>query len=355
MPPAAQVGGGKKRVLINNPNKERNVSYTFVCKVSKMNGSQNDSCAPTADFQFYLFPAVYSTAVVLGLMGNLFALYMFVFRIKPRTSSSVFIINLALADTAFLCTLPFRIHYHLNSNDWVFGDLACRITGTLFFAIIYISIAFLTCICVDRYIATVYPHPYLRLQQTRWTLQVSLAVWVVIGTAVVAFIVAGPLESNPKSRREGQRSCFENFSEHEWDTRVAFYSACSFVFGSLVPFVIIMVCYPVVARRISRIRTATSQRALRVIYAILAITLICFLPYHVIHLLHLLMRRGVIQHCSYTTAIYQARRVTMALVSLNSCMDPVLYYFTTSYCKWGSIKWLLPYKSKQIYIISKDI
>ncbi|KPP74674.1 lysophosphatidic acid receptor 6-like [Scleropages formosus] len=320
-----------------------------------MNISQNDSCFPTAEFQFYLFPAVYGTALVFGLFGNLFALYVFTFRVTAHTSSIIFVVNLALADTAFLCTLPFRIHYHVNSNDWVFGDLACRITGTLFFANIYISIAFLTCICIDRYIATVHPHTYLRLQRTRWSRLVSLAVWLVTGAAAVAFIVAGPLESDPGSRQVGQRSCFENFSEHEWSTRMVLYSVCSFVFGSLVPFVIIMVCYPVVARRIARIHTATSRRALRIICAILTITVICFLPYHVVHLLHLLMRRGIIQHCAYVTAIYQARRVTVALVSLNSCLDPVLYYFTTGYCKWASFRWLRTHKTKGVYIISKDI
>ncbi|XP_029521445.1 lysophosphatidic acid receptor 6 [Oncorhynchus nerka] len=312
-------------------------------------GDGTDNCSTPRDYQFYFFPAVYSLVMALGLPGNVGALYVFIFKITPRTSSNVFVINLALADTTFLCTLPFKIHYHRNSNDWVFGEVACSITGTLFFANVYISIAFMTCICVDRYVAVAYPHTYLRLRNSRCTVLVSAAVWVVAGAAVLAFILVGPLDSQ-------HRSCFENFSQKEWDRRLVPYSIFSLVVGSLLPSVVILVCYPLVARRIALIRTNTARGALRVIYTILVITLLCFLPYHGVHFLHLLRRLGVIQHCPYANAIYNARRVTMALVSLNSCLDPLLYYFTTSHCKWSPSKarfrWLWDRRTMGVYTIA---
>ncbi|XP_029580223.1 lysophosphatidic acid receptor 6-like [Salmo trutta] len=324
-----------------------------------MNTSVGDlpgNCSTPADYQFYLFPAVYSLVMALGLPGNVGALYMFIFKITPRTSSNVYVINLALADTAILCTLPFKIHYFLNKNDWVFGDMACRITGTLFFANIYISIAFMTCICVDRYTAVTRPHIYLRLRNSCYTVVVSVAVWVVAGVAVLSFIRVGPLDSKPGGGLPHRRSCFENFSKHEWDRRVAPYSLFSLVFGSLLPSVVILVCYPLVARRIAIIRTNTARGALRVIYIILAITLLCFLPYHVVHFLHLLRRQGAIHYCPHANAIYNARQVTLALVSLNSCLDPLLYYFTTSRCNWSPsmarFRWIWARRNRGRYTIA---
>ncbi|XP_071380501.1 lysophosphatidic acid receptor 6 [Centroberyx affinis] len=284
-----------------------------------------------AEYQYQLFPAVYSLALVLGLPGNLAALYVFIFKITPRTSFNVYIINLALADTAILCTLPFRIHYHVNKNNWVFGDMACRVTGTMFLANIYMSFCFMTCICVDRYVATVHPHTYLRLRTSHCSAVVSVALWLFFGAAILGFILMGPLETN---RVNGSHSCFENFARHEWDRRMAPFSVLGLVFGSLLPSGFILVCYPLAARRISAIRTKTAQRAVRVICTILAITVLCFVPYHVVYLLHLLRHLGVIQSCRCTNAIYDARRVTMALVTLNTCLDPLLYYVTTSHCKW---------------------
>ncbi|MCJ8741954.1 hypothetical protein PDJAM_G00076660 [Pangasius djambal] len=321
-----------------------------------MNTSNNTSCDAelTADFQFYLFPVTYVLVVVFGLLGNLGALYIFIFKTEHKSPSSIYIISLAVADTIFLCVLPFRIHYHLNGNNWAFGNVVCRMTGTIFFANVYISIAFMSCICVDRYLATVHPHMYLRLRNTCCAGAVSAFIWVFGGTAILAVMFTSP----EMHTSQGRTSCFENFSESEWKTNLALYSVLSLVFGALLPSIIILVLYPVVARRIAQIKTRTARGALRIIYTILAITVLCFLPYHLVYLLHLLLRTQVIHNCLLADGIYKARRVTMALVSMNSLLDPVLYYFATSHCKWNckwNFKRLKPKKKRGVYAISERL
>ncbi|XP_019746203.1 lysophosphatidic acid receptor 6 [Hippocampus comes] len=316
------------------------------------NQTAGECHVPPAEYQVYLFPAVYIFALVFGLPGNLAAIYVFTLRVNPRTAFSVYISNLALADVVILCTLPFRVHYHLNGNDWVFGDVACRITGILFYANTYMSICFMTCICVDRYIATVHLHAYLKLKRLRYSLLTSGILWGIAGVAVVVFILMGPLQTN--GTKSGSHSCFENFAAHEWSSRLLPYSVLSLIFCCLLPSAIILVCYPLAARRISRIHTKTAGRALRVIYTILAITLICFLPNHVVYLLHLLRRMGVIQRCPLANGIYNARRVTMALVILNTCLDPLLYYVTTSHCTCKALKrtWYRVRRRRAVYTIT---
>ncbi|XP_060914080.1 P2Y purinoceptor 1 [Labrus mixtus] len=318
-----------------------------------MNGTEECSL-PSAEYQYYFFPVVYIIALMVGLPGNLSAFFVFTFRTAPRTAFSVFISNLALTDIVILCTLPFKIHYHLHRNNWVFGDVACRVTGIFFFANMYLSICFMTCICVDRYIATVHPHTYLRLRSLWCSLVVSALLWCVVGVAMLVFVLMGPLKTNKDV--SGSHSCFENFAKHEWNTRLAAYSVLSLIFGSLLPSIIILVCYPLAARRISMIKTRTAQKAVMVIYTILAITLLCFLPNHVVYLLHLLRRMDIIQSCSAANVIYNARRVTMALVVLNTCLDPVLYYITTSHCKWKNFKiscsWVRFRRRRGVYTIA---
>ncbi len=319
-----------------------------------MNAANSTCSIPSAEYQYYFFPAVYILALVVGLPGNLVAFIVFTCRTTSRTAFSVYISNLALADIVILCTLPFKIHYHLNKNNWVFGDVACRITGILFYANIYMSICFMTCICVDRYMATVHPHTYLRLRSPWGSVAVSVALWVVVGVAMLVFILLGPLKTN--TEKHGRHRCFENFAKNEWHSRLGAYSFLCLIIGSLLPSLIILVCYPLAARRISKIQTRTAQKAVRVIYTILAIMLFCFLPNHVVYLLHLLRRMDVIQSCSAANAIYHARRVTVALVILNTCLDPVLYYVTTSYCQWKGLKmtWLLGRirKRRGIYVVT---
>lgn len=326
---------------------------------AKMNTSNVTECGEsTADFQFYLLPITYGLAMVFGLLGNLGALCIFIFRMEQKSPSSIYIVSLAVADTVFLCVLPFRVHYHLNNNDWTFGHVICQITGTVFYANIYISIAFMTCICLDRYIATIHPHTYLQLRNTRWAQMVTAGVWVITGAVALTFMIKCKGIHTIQSDGQPRKSCFENFSQEEWRNSLVPYSAFSLFFGALLPSLVILVCYPLVARRISRIKTATARGALRVIYAILAITVLCFLPYHVVHLLHLLWRTRVIRNCLAADVIYKVRRVTMALVSMNSVLDPVLYYFATGRCKRNfnlNFKWLKLRGRRGVYTISDHL
>ncbi|XP_020777907.1 lysophosphatidic acid receptor 6 [Boleophthalmus pectinirostris] len=288
------------------------------------------------NYEYYMFPTVSIIALIIGLPGNLAALYYFTFKISSRSAFSVYITNLAVADIMILCTLPFRIHYYLNQNNWIFDAIACRIIGTLFHAGMYMSICFMTCICVDRYMATVHPHVYLKLRKVWSAIVVSILLWCIVGVAMLVFVLMGELKT--KQRESGRYSCFENFDQKEWKSRLTAFSVFCLIFGSLVPLVVILVCYPAAAKRISKIKTKIAQKAVGVIYVILAITVLCLLPYHLIYLLHVLGHSEVIQNCSAINAIHVARRVTIALATCNTFLDPVLYYITTGHCKWLAIK-----------------
>ncbi|NXC28704.1 LPAR6 protein, partial [Campylorhamphus procurvoides] len=300
-----------------------------------------------ADFQYSLFTVTYSIVFMLGLVGNALALYLLSCRVDHMTHSYVYMINLALVDTLFVCVLPFKIHYHLHLNDWIFGDMACRVTGTLFYINIYLSIAFFTCICVDRYVAVLHPFTYIQIRATHCVL-VATALWVVALGVTVPLVLGGPLHN------EGVRNttaCFENFPTSSWTRRMAPYNVLALVFGFVVPFSLILVAYPLVARRISRIRRSVSKRkALSTIYIILAICALCFLPYHLTHLLHFLVKMQVIQDESFTSCIYKVRRVTLALVSLNCCLNPLLYYHTSSSKHWHC-SFRLRFRSKKVFTI----
>ncbi|XP_077168267.1 lysophosphatidic acid receptor 6-like [Paroedura picta] len=290
----------------------------------------SSECLFQADFQYSFFPAVYSAVFVLGLLENAVAFYFLTCRTKGAPRSFVYLVNLAAVDTLFACVLPFRIHYHLGRNDWIFGDVACRITGSVYFVNIYLSIAFFTCICVDRYVAVLHPFAYIRIKSGHYGIVSGLLWGVAVGVAA-PLVLGGPLTS----REDNRTACFESFGADSWRGRMVPYNVCALVFGFAIPFAVILISYPLIARRISRIpRSARKRKALGTIYLILLICTTCFLPYHLTHLLHFLMRAGFIQDCGFAAFIYKMRRVTMALVSFNCCLNPVLYYFTSASRRW---------------------
>ncbi|XP_009645059.1 lysophosphatidic acid receptor 6-like [Egretta garzetta] len=300
-----------------------------------------------ADFQYSLFTVIYSIVFVLGLIENALALYLLSCRVKHMSHSYVYMINLALADTLFVCVLPFKIHYHLNRNNWIFGDMVCRITGTWYYINICLSIAFFTCICVDRYIAVLHPFTYIQIRATHYVVVVTV-LWVGALSVMVPLIVGGPLHN---SGTRNTTACFENFATSSWTYRMAPYNILALVFGFVIPFSIILISYPLIAKRISQIKHSIRKRkALSTIYIILVICTLCFLPYHITHLLHFLVRIQVIQNEAFTRLIYKMRRVTLALVSVNCCLNPLLYYFTSSSKQWHfNLK--LRFRSKIVYTI----
>ncbi|XP_029434254.1 lysophosphatidic acid receptor 6-like [Rhinatrema bivittatum] len=312
-----------------------------------MNTSSN--CSLLADFQYHLFSIIYSLVFILGLIENVLALYVLTCKVKNSTQSYVYFINLAVVDTMFVCMLPFRIHYHINENNWIFGDITCRITGTLYFTNIYLSIGFFTCICVDRYIAVVHPLTYLRIRVSHYNIVLTVLLWAIAVAIVVPLVLGGRLDNFLENNKT---ACYESFPESSWKKRLVPYNTCALVFGFVIPFSIIMISYPLIAKRISKIQTSIhKKKALRTIFMILAISILCFLPYHLTHLLHFMMRARIFDHCAFNGFIYKLRRITLALVSFNCCLNPIMYYFTTSTYSGRLRLRLRGLRAKKVYTI----
>ncbi|NWQ59172.1 LPAR6 protein, partial [Neopipo cinnamomea] len=300
-----------------------------------------------ADSQHSLFPVTYSIAFMLGLVGNALALYLLSCRVRHMSHSHIYLINLALVDTLFVWALPFKIHYHLHGNNWIFGDAACRITGTLFYINIHLSTALLTCVCVDCYVAVLHPLTYIQVRASHRVL-VATALWVVALGVAVPLALGGPLHSRGVGNTT---ACFEDSPTSGWTRRAAPRDVLALVFGAVVPFSLTLVGWPLVAGRISRVKRGVSRReALSTIYIVLAICALCFLPYHLTHLLHFLVRVRVIQDESLSALIYRMRRVTLALVSLSCCLTPLLYYYSSSSKRWHC-NFRLRFRSKKVFTI----
>ncbi|XP_035496985.1 hydroxycarboxylic acid receptor 2-like [Scophthalmus maximus] len=105
-----------------------------------------------------VLPPLLVTEIVLGILGNGFALWVFLIHLKPWKSSTVILFNLAAADFLLIMALPFRASYYMSGLSWMFGGALCNIclfmlamnrTGSTFF---------LMAIAVDRYMRVVHPH-----------------------------------------------------------------------------------------------------------------------------------------------------------------------------------------------------
>nr|XP_020014670.1 proteinase-activated receptor 3 [Castor canadensis] len=264
-----------------------------------------------------LIPTIYILVFVIGVPVNSVTLWKLFFRTKSNCLS-IFHTNLAIADFLFCMTLPFKIAYHLNGNNWIFGEVMCRATTVLFYGNMYCSILLLACMSVNRYLAIVHPFTYRRLPKRNYTLLTCGLVWVVVFLCMLPLFI---LKQEYYLVQLEITTCHDVHNTCESSSSFQLYYFISLaVFGFLIPFVVSIYCYTTIICRLN----AHDQRWLRYIKAIifiLVIFTICFTPSNIILIIH---------HANYynnnTDGLYFTYLIALCLGSLNSCLDPFLYF-----------------------------
>lgn len=125
---------------------------------------------------------VYLVVCVLGLVGNLLALFLLHSRRRGYHHSSIdcFVMSLALTDLQFVLTLPFWAVDTLLDFRWPFGQVMCKIVSSVTTMNMYASVFFLTAMSVTRYRSLVtalkMESPRSATARAKWA---SSAIWVV--------------------------------------------------------------------------------------------------------------------------------------------------------------------------------
>ncbi|XP_030600911.1 P2Y purinoceptor 2 isoform X2 [Archocentrus centrarchus] len=254
-------------------------------------------CRFDDSFKYILLPVSYTLVFVIGLALNATALYVIVFRTKRWKPSTIYMFNLTVCDTLYIFTLPFLIFYYADKNDWPFSEPFCKFIRFLFYANLYGSILFLSCISLHRFVGICYPVRSLSWVSVRQARLVSVVVWtcVLFCQAPVLYFSRTSLMVR-KLLEPGWG--FEGRTEEER--------------GGLT------------AQRFK-------QKSVKMIIIVLAAFMLCFLPFHLTRSLHYIFRylRQVNPaqiSCNLLNSSNVAYKITRPLASANSCVDPILYF-----------------------------
>ncbi|NXX96571.1 PAR1 protein, partial [Centropus bengalensis] len=264
-------------------------------------------------------PSVYTLVLVLSLPLNITAILVFLKKMKIEKPAVVYMLNLALADVLFVSVLPFKIAYHFSGNNWVFGPHMCRFITAAFYCNMYCSIMLMTSISFDRFLAVVYPMQSLGWRTLTRASLICFIIWLVAIAGVVPFLVREQMMEIPKLNIT---TCHDVLRESELHGYyLHFFSIFSSVFF-VVPFIISTVCYVCIIRCLN-INTGTKRkRAIKLIIAVLCMYLICFTPSNVLLVVHFLLLKTYNQSYMYVSYI-----IALCLSTLNSCIDPFIYYY----------------------------
>ncbi|KAJ1117934.1 hypothetical protein NDU88_006129 [Pleurodeles waltl] len=152
----------------------------------------------------YYLPALYGIIFLVAFPGNIIAIVVYLFKMRPWRSSLIIMLNLAITDLLYLTSLPFLIYYYANEMSWNLGNFMCKFIRFSFNFNLYASILFLTCFSVFRYFAIVHPMRYQHIHEKKWAVVACSVVWVIALVAVIPMVLV--IES---TEREGLAICLD--------------------------------------------------------------------------------------------------------------------------------------------------
>ncbi|XP_006258111.1 G-protein coupled receptor 55 [Alligator mississippiensis] len=275
--------------------------------------------------------AIYIPTFALGLILNLLALLVFCCFQKKWIESSIYMINLVLADLLLLFSLPFKM------SDVKQGPqgLLCHFLESLYFVNMYGSIFIAACISFDRYFAIRHPFKARVFRSPRMAGIACFCVWVLVWLGSIPIY---------KSNHSGKFRCFHNMSDNTWQTSVI---VSVEIFGFLIPLTVMVYCSIQIIQTLLRHKTEgkewTEQFAcIRTIAANLIVFVVCFTPFHLGIFLQFLVRKHVIMDCNTKQHISLFIQVAMCIANINCCLDAICYYFAAKeFRKKGDFRLLI--------------
>ncbi|KAK5850399.1 hypothetical protein PBY51_001283 [Eleginops maclovinus] len=288
-------------------------------------------CPPVGiQLEGLILPPVLTIDVILGLLGNLVALWIFCFKLKAWNPNTLFLFNLVIADFLALVSLPLRIDALLRGH-WVFGDGLCRINLFLMFSNRSASIALMTVVAIYRYFKVVHPHHRFNNMTKRQAVLVSLLVWLlVIGPRV-------PMLAYNHIKGRGERTQCFFFTSYKEASRalivlVGMHRVLT-VLEFILPAAMLLFCSFRIHSFLRGRQMGNPEKvrkAMRVCVAIVVVFTVCFLPTTVTTIGIWAIRSFRPWDCASFYTFTQLNIVSLGMNFLNSALDPVVYVFSSS-------------------------
>lgn len=269
-------------------------------------------------------PPLFCMIFLLGAVGNLLVVWIYT-RVRQRlkTMTDVYLLNLAVADLLFLCTLPMWAVDAIKG--WAFGVALCKMVYALYKINFFSSMLLLTCISIDRYIAIVQVTKAQNLKKKRlfYSKLACMGVWLIsILLSLPEFIFAQVKQSqNEKS------FCTLVYWNNQNNRTMILVLSLQICMGFCLPLLVMIFCYTVIIRKLLQARSFEKHKALRVIFAVVFAFVLSQLPLNSLLILQAVQATNTTTQCSMQVGLDKAGQVARSLAYTHACLNPLLYVF----------------------------
>ncbi|XP_039998568.1 2-oxoglutarate receptor 1-like [Xiphias gladius] len=301
----------------------RTLSLKGSAMASILHHGENHNCTNVDRLmKRYYLPVSYTVIFIVGLVGNVTSIGVYLKKLRPWKSSSIIMVNLALTDLLYVLSMPFLVYYYSNGDSWMLGDFMCRFVRFGFHFNLYGSILFLTCLAVFRYVVVMKPLRAAQVQRKFWGIIACSAVWIIAAAEITPMLTMISLEEH-----DNETYCVDFASAIPVDD-VPWYGWLLTAFGFLLPLAVVFMCYIGIVKQLVKGPNTTSprrMRARRVTVLILVVFVVCFLPYHILRVLRIEIRRTQKIPCTVEHIVHAAYIISRPLAGLNTFSNLILY------------------------------
>ncbi|XP_076300237.1 trissin receptor-like [Lasioglossum baleicum] len=306
-----------------------------------------------------IFITLYTVVFVCCFFGNLMVIFVVSFSSRLRSITNFFLANLAVAD---FCVGVFCVYQTLTNyltNSWQLGDLLCKVYMFVHALSYTASVLILVLVCVERYLAIVYPIKCRSVLTRRRLRLVVGVVWLMAAVYASPRFFYVETVSNRLNTGDVDIICIPNIKKHNKNVL----DAVNLVFLYLIPLCLMTCLYSRIAVGLwrsaatlsapgmDRTRQGGAQHmhsygrnvlrdrrgVIRMLIAVVMMFAVCNLPQQV---------RIVWRHwdSDYDRTSDFSTLLTLStfLISyMNSCLNPLLYAFLSRNFRRGIQELLL--------------
>ncbi|XP_078420703.1 succinate receptor 1-like [Cetorhinus maximus] len=291
----------------------------------------NDTCSKINDFlDTYYLTTFYAIEFILGLIGNVIVISGYIFCLKEWKCSNIYLFNLAISDLAFICTLPMFVVYYANGKIWIFGSLLCKLNRYILYTNMYLSMLFLACISIDRYLLVSNPMRVYMFQKKRVAIIICIGLWIFVTLEVLPMLtfIGATAHDNDTIIK-----CVDYASAGNAIHNLT-YNVCLTIFGFLLPMCVMGVFCVKTARMLKKLsqdqtRSVTLEKPLTLVILAIVIFSIFFTPYHILRNVRMVSRLENISfsHCT-VEGIKAVYTISRPVAFLSIITNSVFYFLS---------------------------
>ncbi|CAN9511465.1 unnamed protein product [Ophioblennius macclurei] len=304
----------------------------------------NNTCSRDNVLKTVVFPILYSCLFLVGLTLNSVAVWVF-FRIPSRSHFIIYLKNIVVADVVMTFTFPFKVLSDSNLASTGLRIFVCRVSSVLFYLTMYISILFFGLISIDRCRKTLKPFRGTNSARLARRKFLSGAIWTFLLIICLPNVI---LTSKTPKSHYFKCSDLKTPAGLYWHEVVN--HVCQVIFWTNL--VTVIICYTLITKELYKSYSRTKSRghggtvsrapngekarkphqAKRKmsanVFLVLAVFFVCFVPFHFARVPYTMSQtRGVLFDCQLKLFFFQLKESTLFLSSLNSVLDPLIYFF----------------------------